>query len=61
MQTDIVHVDKLKGSCFIIYIAFPSDRNVDVKQEENINKCMDWKLKQVNMIPIVTGAFVCVI
>ena len=42
----------------------PSDRRVDIKQEEKINKYLDlafeikelWKMKSAKVVPVVTGA-----
>ena len=51
---NIVFVYKQNKNCLIINIACPSDRRVDIKQEEKVNKYLDltveikalWKIKE---------------
>ena len=63
-RPDIVVVNKDEKSARIIGIAIPIDRNVKAKQEEKITKYQDlaieikriWRLKAIEVIPVVIGA-----
>ena len=60
----IVVVEKENRQCFIIDIASPGDSRVFTKENEKVEKYQDikreiarlWKLKKVEVVPVVIGA-----
>jgi hypothetical protein len=62
-KPDIIIWDNGKGTCMIIDIAIPGDRNVITKQGEKLLKCKDliieiqhmWNVK-TKVMPVIIGA-----
>ena len=67
-RPDIIIVDKKEHKGLIIDIAVPADVNVGEKEKEKVEKYQDlkreiarlWKLKRVEVVPIVIGALGCI-
>ena len=67
-RPDIIIVDKKEHKGLIIDIAVPGDVNVGEKEKEQVEKYQDlkreiarlWKLKRVEVVPIVIGALGCI-
>ena len=63
-RPDIVLTDKKEHVAMIIDIAVPADENVDRKEKEKVDKYQDlkreikrlWKLKKVEVVPVVIGS-----
>lgn len=63
-KPDILIIDSLQRRGWIIDVAIPGDSRVTKKEEEKVNKYQDlrleivrlWKLKKVDIIPVVVGA-----
>jgi len=62
-KPDIIIRDNVKGTCMLIDVAIPGDRNVTKKEGEKILKHKDltisiqfmWNVK-VKVIPVINGA-----
>ena len=67
-RPDIILIDKKEWKAIIIDIAVPADVRVGGKERENMKKYQDlkrdigslWKLKMVEVVPVVKGALRCV-
>ena len=63
-KPDIVVVEKSEKSCLIIDVAVPGDTRVEGKEDEKIEKYQElrqeivklWKMKKVEIVPVVIGA-----
>ena len=63
-RPDIVTIDKKERKEIIIFIAVPADVRVGEKEREKVEKYQDlkreigrlWRLKMVEVVPIVIGA-----
>ena len=67
-RPDIIVIDKKERKGIIIDIAVPADVRVGEKEREKVEKYHDlkreigilWKLKMVEVVPVVIGALGCV-
>ena len=67
-EPDLILVDKKDHKATIIDIAVPVDVNVEEKEMEKVEKYQElkreikrlWKLKKVEVVPVVIGALGCV-
>ncbi len=67
-RPDIIVIDKEKKEALIVDIAVPADIRVAEKEKEKIEKYQDlkreikrlWKLRTVQVVPVVIGALGCV-
>ena len=67
-RPDIIVIDKEKKEALIVDIAVPADISVAEKGKEKIEKYQDlkreikrlWKLRTVQVVPVVIGALECV-
>ena len=67
-KPDLILVDKKERKATIIDIAVPADVNVEEKEMEKVEKYQElkrqikrlWKLKKVEVVPVVIGALGCV-
>ena len=63
-RPDIVVIDKKERVCLIVDIAVPSDRRVEEKEQEKVEKYQDlkreigrmWEILEVQLVPVVIGA-----
>ena len=63
-RPDIVVTDKKEKACIIVDIAVPSDRRVEEKEQEKVEKYEDlkreigrmWGIRKVQVVPVVIGA-----
>ena len=63
-RPDIIVIDNKERKGIIIDIAVPADVRVGEKEREKVGKCQDlkreirrlWKLKMVEVVPVVIGA-----
>ena len=63
-RPDLIVIDKKEQKAIIIDIAVPADERVEVKEKEKVEKYQDlkreikrlWKLRNVEIVPVVIGA-----
>ena len=67
-RPDLILIRKEEKTCIIIDVAVPGDSRVNEKEIEKIEKYQDlkreliriWKLKKVQVVPVVVGALGCI-